>query len=161
MKIGSDGTQPPAAAGDDARDRARVGHSSKQTRFKPGRSGNPKGRPKGSQNRKTILARVMGEKHTVVENGKRRRRSTLELILLTIRNCAAEGEVRAFRAFNDCLTRFTAQQPSHPVGYLVIPEQPFSEDEVDRQVAERQRALMEDVDWLERWGESCGSRKQE
>lgn len=161
MKIDSDGRQPPATAGDDARDRAGFGQSSKQTRFKPGRSGNPKGRRKGSENRKTILAQVMGEMHEVVENGKRRRRSTLTLILLSLRNRAAEGEVRAFQAYHDCLTRFAPQQPKHVGGYLVIPEGPSTREEWEKAAAEHQRKLDEDVHWIERWAESIGSCKQE
>ena len=45
-------------------------------------SGNRKGRPKGAKNRKTIVQAVADEMHTVIENGKRRKRSTLELVLL-------------------------------------------------------------------------------
>jgi Family of unknown function (DUF5681) len=156
VKIDSDGKQPSADTGSDARDRVGFCHSSKQTRFKPGRSGNPKGRPKGSENRKTVLARVMGEMHEVVERGKRRRRSTLNLLLLSLRNRAAEGEVRAFRAYHDCLTRFAPQQPKHVGGYLVVPE-PMTDEEFEKAVAEQQRTLAEDVHWLQRYGKSRDS----
>lgn len=42
------------------------GKPPKHTRFKPGQSGNPKGRPKGSQNVKTVLNKVGRESVTGV-----------------------------------------------------------------------------------------------
>jgi len=127
------------------------------THFKPGRSGNSKGRPTGSQNRKKIIARVMGEMHVMREYGKRRRCSTLELILMSLRNRAAEGEVRAFQALHDWLERFEPRPPTQPVGYLVVPEQPLDKEKFLQQLAEHQRALMEDVNWLDRLGGTAGS----
>lgn len=41
----------------------------KDTRFKPGKSGNPKGRPKGSKNRATLLEEVVNVRIQVSENG--------------------------------------------------------------------------------------------
>jgi hypothetical protein len=157
VEIDSDSKKSPAAAGDNAANCDSSGHSS-NTRFKPGRSGNPKGRPKGSENRKHVLTRIMGEMHEVVEHGKRRRRSTLDLLLISIRNRAVDGNVRAFKAYHDCLTKFAAQQPSQKVGHLVIPEGPATKEEFLKQVAEQQRALMEDVHWIDRLAESHDSK---
>lgn len=42
------------------------------TRFKPGQSGNPKGRPKGKRNIKTELEEVLGQKVRITEGGKTR-----------------------------------------------------------------------------------------
>jgi hypothetical protein len=53
---------------------------------------------------------------------RRRRRSTLELILLFVRNRAAAGDVRAFQAASDLLTRFGPQEPEEGRGCLLIPE---------------------------------------
>jgi hypothetical protein len=36
-----------------------ISHYGKKTQFKPGQSGNPKGRPKGSRNRKTLLRELI------------------------------------------------------------------------------------------------------
>jgi hypothetical protein len=43
------------------------------SRFRKGQSGNPKGRPRGSQNYATILKKEIDDPVDVVENGKRRK----------------------------------------------------------------------------------------
>ena len=58
------------------------GKPPKHGRFKPGQSGNKRGRPRGSKNRKTILMQIANETHRVIENGRPRDRKTLDLMLL-------------------------------------------------------------------------------
>jgi hypothetical protein len=88
-------------------------------RFK--KSGNPGGRPKGSKNRKTIVKEVAKEMHVVRENGKRRKLSTLKLVLFSLRNMALEGEnVRAFDEFHR-LIKVYQPQATTDLGYLVAP----------------------------------------
>jgi hypothetical protein len=50
------------------------------TRFKPGQSGNPNGRPKGSKNFATMLDRELRRLVTIEVNGKPRRKPAQELI---------------------------------------------------------------------------------
>ena len=89
-------------------------------RFKSGQSGNRRGRPRESKNRKTIVREIAYEMHTLVEDGQRRRRSTLELMLLAFRNQAATGKVRAFRAFQKYLAKFEPQDTNSNLGVLVV-----------------------------------------
>ena len=109
-----------------------VGHGNPPmiTRFKSGRSGNPNGRRKGSKNRKTIVREIMNELHTVIENGRRRRRSTIELMLIALRNLAVEGNVRAFREYTKFLARYEPQESASKVGYLVVPAPITKEDAI-------------------------------
>jgi hypothetical protein len=97
-------------------------------RFKPDQSGNRKGRPRGSKNRKTIVRRLAREMHRVTENGRIRRRSTLELVLLTLRNLALGGNERAFRYFNEITAKYEPQPTDSKLGYLVVPA-PISDKE--------------------------------
>ncbi len=90
-------------------------------RFKPDQSGNRRGRPRGSKNRKTIVREIANEMHTVTEDGQGRRRSTLELMLLALRNLMAEGNVRASRAYNKTLAKYEPQDSRRKYGYLVMP----------------------------------------
>ena len=65
------------------------------TRFQPGRSGNPRGRPKGARNLSTIIAAALSERVTVNENGRRRRIPKLDAAIKQLVNRAASGELRA------------------------------------------------------------------
>ena len=101
----------------------------KKWRFK--KCGNSKGRPRGSKNRKTIVKEVASEMHSVTENGKRRRLSTLDLVLLRLRNMALEGNnVRAFNEFHRLDKAYRPQVAGEPLGYIVL-----SADQTLRSVA--------------------------
>ncbi len=99
-------------------------------RFKSGQSGNRRGRPRGSKNRKTIVRKIMNEMHTVTEDGRRRRRSTLELMLLALRNLVAAGNVRAFRAFMKFQAKYEPQESNSRLGCLVVPAGITPEEEI-------------------------------
>lgn len=65
------------------------------TRFQPGRSGNPRGRPKGARNLSAVIASTLNEKVPVTENGRRRHITKLEAAVKQLVNRAASGEARA------------------------------------------------------------------
>lgn len=71
------------------------GKPPKATRFKKGKSGNPKGRPKGSPNVMTAIDRAIHEKVAINENGKRREISKLDAAAKQLANKAAQGDQRA------------------------------------------------------------------
>jgi hypothetical protein len=64
------------------------------TRFRPGHSGNPRGRPKGAKSVATILAAALAERIIVPENGRPRRISKLEAAVKQLVDRAAAGETR-------------------------------------------------------------------
>lgn len=68
------------------------------SRFKKGRSGNPKGRPKGSLNLATDLTAELGERITVREDGKPRRVSKQRALIKSLLAKALQGDVRAASA---------------------------------------------------------------
>ena len=101
-------------------------------RFK--KSGNSKGRPTGSKNRKTIVKAVANEMHSLIENGKHRRLSTLDLVLLRLRNMALEDKnVRAFEELHRLIKAYQPQETNDDVGYLVVPAEMTQEEWVAEQ----------------------------
>ena len=74
------------------------GKPPKAKQFKPGRSGNPKGRPKGSRNLATDLAAELGEQITVREDGRSRRISKQRALIKSLMARALQGDVRATAA---------------------------------------------------------------
>jgi hypothetical protein len=77
---------------------------------------------------------VASEMHTLVEGGRRRRLSTLHLVLLQLRNLAAEGNRKAFRFFHKLEVKYNPQEETWRGGFLVVSE-PLTLEE-----------------WLERYG---------
>jgi uncharacterized protein DUF5681 len=67
------------------------------TRFRPGVSGNPSGRPKGTLNVTTVLIKTVREKVVINESGQRKTVTKLEAALKQLVNKAASGELRALR----------------------------------------------------------------
>ena len=64
-------------------------------RFQSGRSGNPKGRPKGSKNFSTLLAEELTQPITLTENGKRKRMSKQQALVKQLTNKALSNDMKA------------------------------------------------------------------
>src|SRR6185437_12302539 len=80
------------------------------TQFVPGKSGNPKGRPKGSRPVGAILQDIIGKRINVAENGKQRRMTTLEVILLRLANEAMRSDQGAIKLLLSLVDRY-AESP--------------------------------------------------
>jgi hypothetical protein len=71
------------------------GKTPKETRFAPGRSGNPKGRPKGSKNLMTRFREISHKKITVKVDGRLRVMTKVDAMLTQLVNKAAAGDHKA------------------------------------------------------------------
>ena len=64
--------------------------------FKPGQSGNPKGRPKGRKNLKTMFVEVLSRKVKVRDKNGTRTVSKLEAMIEVVSNKGLAGDPHAF-----------------------------------------------------------------
>ena len=65
------------------------------SRFQKGRSGNPKGRPRGRRNMSTLLSATLNGWVTVVENGRRKEITKREAIVTQLVNKSASADLKA------------------------------------------------------------------
>ena len=65
------------------------------TRFHKGRSGNPKGRPRGKKNMSTLLSAALDASIIVVENGRRKKITKREAIVTQLVNRSASADLKA------------------------------------------------------------------
>lgn len=73
----------------------------KQTQFKKGQSGNPKGRKKGLRGLKTALRAELNERIAITENGKTVKLTKQQLMVKQLAAMAIKGDVRAISKLAD------------------------------------------------------------
>lgn len=78
-----------------AQKRVGPGRPPEHSRFKPGASGNPKGRPPKKRDLKKLVEEELDQPVWITENGKRLRLTKREIIVKTLVNDAAKGEAKA------------------------------------------------------------------
>ena len=74
-------------------------------RFKPGTSGNPNGRPKGTRNFVTLLQQELQQTITVNENGKKKKVTRQQAMVKRVVTNALNGDARAILLLIDILKR--------------------------------------------------------
>ena len=77
------------------------GKPPRETRFVKGRSGNPRGRPRGAKSFSALLSDKLNEPVTVAENGGRRKISKREAIVTQLVNRSAAADFRAIKLLLD------------------------------------------------------------
>ena len=95
----------------------------KHTRFKPGRAGNPKGRPKGSKNFKTELMEELHERIPIKENGANLKVSKQRAMLKSVTAKAVRGDTRAAMLIANLVFRYLHDQDA------VVVDPNLSEDD--------------------------------
>jgi Family of unknown function (DUF5681) len=113
------------------------GRPPKGGQFTKGKSGNPKGRPRGSKNLATIVLRE--SRQPVRVNGPRGTRTVtkLEATVMQLGNRAAQGELRATREFLPLVQRSEEAVSAESVPLVV--------HELDQRVMQSLRRRMESM----------------
>ena len=82
------------------------GRPPRATQFASGKSGNPRGRPKGSRTVGAILQDILRQKIAVTENGKTRRLAALEVMLRRLVNDAMRSDAKAMKLLLALVDRY-------------------------------------------------------
>ena len=130
--------KPRAQGGDYA---VGYGRPPKATQFKPGQSGNPKGRPKGSRSARAELIEIMFGKVPMIVGGRRRYVSRFGAAYLKQWERGIKGNERSAQAFIGLAKALgLLEEP--------IPTQPSQEltDEMIRQLSDEDLELLVKVD---------------
>ncbi|WP_213736239.1 DUF5681 domain-containing protein [Bradyrhizobium sp. dw_411] len=73
------------------------GRPPKSTRFKPGQSGNPKGRRREKKDQNAMLKEALEQKLTIEIGGKKRTITALEALFKQVLKSGLKGDLRAAR----------------------------------------------------------------
>ena len=109
-KLNSNTAEPDITAQENLSNQTRemVGYKKPPThsRFKPGQSGNRKGRPKGAFTAKGLFRKVMTEMLTVSDKGKSRKLSATELVFIALRNKGMKGDLKAIQLWSELVVKW-------------------------------------------------------
>ena len=100
------------------------GKPPREHQFKKGRSGNPKGRPKGAKNLQTVLEEVLQEQILIREGGQERRVSRLTAMVKSQTAKGIKGGTQAASVIFNLICRLRDEDESEGN------EAPLSEDEL-------------------------------
>ncbi len=84
---GSNNAEPPYEVG--------YGRPPKAHQFRNGRSGNPRGRPKGARGTRAVLEEALARKISVTESGRTTRISKREALIISLLTRALKDDLRA------------------------------------------------------------------
>ncbi len=98
------------------------GRTPMNTRFRPGRSGNPRGRPKGVRNVETILREELFAPVIIVEKGRRKKVARFTALLRRLMEKGFAGDARSAFRLIELAMRLTSDRPDSSPGLDLSPE---------------------------------------
>jgi hypothetical protein len=114
------------------------GKPPRHTRFVKGQSGNPRGRPPGAKNIKTLLTKALNELVVVTDQGGRRLVTKREAIVTQLVNRSAKADFKAIQILLGMLRDIEGDSDPHPS------DPTFAE--ADQQIIARMKARLRGKD---------------
>src|SRR6201993_1716771 len=105
------------------------------TRFQKGKSGNPKGRPRGKKNMSTLLSTALNASIVVVANGRRKKITKRGAIVTQLVNKSAAADLKATQIV-PAMLRHLERQADDPGETTVFAE---ADQEIIRRIQARLR----------------------
>jgi uncharacterized protein DUF5681 len=90
--------KPSTRAAEDAPYEIGYGKPPKHTRFKPGQSGHPSGRPRGQRNFRTAVREALQEKVAIREGDRQRKLSKMDAVIQVALTKALRGDAKGLAA---------------------------------------------------------------
>ncbi len=85
------------------------------SRFKPGQSGNPKGRPKKQSSSSNVLENALRRKVRIIENGLEQRCENIEVLFRSLVSRAIKGDNRATQLLVQLIEKWQIAPPKPKV----------------------------------------------
>jgi hypothetical protein len=120
-------------------DRVGFGHPPKHSQFRPGQSGNPSGRPKGTRNFLTDLRTELNATTTINERGHQVTVTKQMAIIKSLVAAAIDGDMRAVTALVNISTRMAAAEDHDEAKFST--EEAEIIDAFDKRKREAERGL--------------------
>jgi len=92
-----------------------------KTQFLKGRSGNPRGRPKGAVSIERLTRNFALKAQTVTISGKPEKLTRLEIAILKLKALAATGKPAAAALLNQLRGVLALKEPEQKGGFLIVP----------------------------------------
>ena len=115
----------------------------KASQFMAGKSGNPRGRPKGSRPVGAVSHDIMQQKVATTEKGKTRRMSALEVMLRRLVSDAMRSDSRAMKLLLSLADRYG----NSPEAALRLGEMPAEDREILAQYLQGPAGLGQEAAW--------------
>jgi Family of unknown function (DUF5681) len=112
------------------------GKPQRHTRFKPGVSGNPRGRPKEAKNLSTLVHEALNEPVVVAENGRRRKVTKRRAIITQLVNRSAQGDLKAMQMLLGTMQDIERRHGADPTEITF--------DSADKKVLEQLKVRLQD-----------------
>jgi hypothetical protein len=92
----------------------------RHSQFKKGQSGNPKGRPKGTQNLRTDFLEELSERMTIREGSREVTLSKQRVLMKSLMSGALKGSPAAIKSVLDLAFRFAELSEEEPQGTAAL-----------------------------------------
>ncbi len=97
----------------------------KHCQFQKSASGNPKGRPKGSKNAKTIVTEAYHQTVTVFVNGKPKKVPVIHALIARLQAAALQGDLKAMRLALDTYAKYCLMDDASAISGLLAGQTSF------------------------------------
>jgi hypothetical protein len=122
MSKNNEQTKTPPADNDNVG----YGRPPKHSQFQKGKSGNPKGRPKGAKDAASIMNELFFKPLTITHNGKPTKFPMIAVVVVRMLTLAIKGDPKAMKLALDTYAKLIPTKDSSSIADLMAGQSPFN-----------------------------------